>query len=144
MAVLVGDGVLLPCRVDDIINHPDGGEEEEDDEEDLQVRGADVYVAVGAAADQGAAQDQDVDTDDPGEHPSPVPAALPDNPAGSDVPLGLTGALRLARRTAVVGQVRLLRLLLFDHHPAGLTGVAISQTLTGIAAVQTHVSPLAL
>lgn len=140
MAVLVDHGVLLPRCVDAVINHPDGGEQEEDDEEDLQVRAADVHVGVGAAADQGAAQDQDVEADDPGEHPSPVASALPDSAAGRDVALGLAGAFRLAHRPAVVGQVRLLHLSLFDHHPAGLTESAISQALAGKAAVQTHVS----
>lgn len=140
MAVRVDHGVLLPGCVDAVINHPDGGEQEEDDEEGLQIRGADVHVAVGAAADQGAAQEQDVEAEDPREHPSPVASSLLDGATRRAVALGLAGAFRLACRPAVVGQVRLLRLPLFDHHPAGLTESAISQALAGKAAVQTHVS----
>lgn len=140
MTVHVSHGLLSSGRVDAEINHPDGGEQEEDDEEGLQVRGADVHVAVGAAADQGAAQEQDVEADDPGEHPSPVASALLDGATGRGVALRVAGAFSLAGRPAVVGQVRLLRLRLFDHHPAGLTESAISQALAGKAAVQTHVS----
>lgn len=138
MAILVNNSIFFPCRVDDIINHPDGGEEDEDDEEDLQVRAANVYVVVGTAAGQGTAQDQNVYTDDPGQHPSPVSTPLLRNSAGRDAQVGFTCALRLTGRTDVVGQVGLLRLLVFDRHPAWFTGIAIAQTLAWIASVQAH------
>lgn len=140
MAVHVDRSVLLSGRVDAEINHPDGGEQEEEDEEGLQVRGANVHVAVGTAADQGTAQEQDVEADDRGDHQSPVASALLDGATRRDVALGRAGAFGLAGRATVVGQVRLLRLRLFDHHPAGLTESAISQALAGKAAVQTHAS----
>lgn len=129
MAILVNNSVFFPGRVDGIIHHPDGGEKEEDDEENLQVRGADVYIVVGAAADQGAAQDQDVYTNDPRQHPSPVSTPLPRDPTGRDVQVGLARAPRSARRTDVVGQVGLLRLPVFGRHPAWFTGMAIRQTV---------------
>lgn len=125
MVILVNNSIFFPGCVDDIINHPDGGEDEDDDEEHLQVRGTDVNMVVSAAADQGTAQDQNVDTNDPRQHPSPVPTALPSHAAGRDVQAGLTLALRLTGRTDVVGQVGLLRLTAFHHRPAWLTGTAI-------------------
>lgn len=138
VAILVNNSIFIPGRAHDVINHPDGGENEEEDEENLHVGDADVHVVVSAAADQSAAQDQDVDTNDPGQHPSPVSDALPHHLAGGDVHVGLTGVLRLTRCADVVGQVGLLRLHVFDRHPARLTGIAIGQTLAWIAAVQTH------
>ena len=60
MAILVQNSIFMLDRIDSIINHPDGGEEEEDDEETLQVRRADVDVVVCTAADQSAAQQQNV------------------------------------------------------------------------------------
>lgn len=125
MAILVNNSVFFPGRVDGIIQHPDGGKEEEDDEENLQVRGADFYIVVGAAADQGTAQDQDVYTNDPRQHPSPVSTLLPRDSTGREVQVGLTRAPRLTRCIVVVGQVGLLRLPVFGRHPAWFTGIAI-------------------
>lgn len=142
MAILVNHSVLFPGRVDDIINHPDGGEQEEDDEEHLQVRAADLHIVVGAAAHQGTAQDQDVDTDDPRQHPSPVPSPLLRHPDGGDVQVGLARAPLSARQVDVVGQVGLLCLPVFGRHPARFTGIAIGQTVARVASVQTHPSPL--
>lgn len=142
MAILVNNSIFPPGRVDNIVNHPDGGEDEEDDEENLQVRGADVYIAVSTATDQGTAQDQNIDTNYPGQHPSPVSTSLPDDSAGRDAPVRLTRAPRLTRCTDVVGQVGLLRLPVFHRHPAWLTGIAVGQTGAWIAAVQTHGSSL--
>ncbi len=138
MSVLVNNSVFFPGRVDGIVQHPDGGEEEKDDEENLQVRGANVYVVVGTAADQGTAQDQDVHTNDPRQHPSPVSTSLPCDYTGRDVPVGLTRALHSTHGIDVVGQVGLLRLRVFGRHPAWFTGIAIGQTVARIAGVQTH------
>lgn len=137
VSVFVNHGILLPGRVGHVVDHPDGGQEEEDDEEDLQVGGFDVDLVVSAAADQGAAQDQNVDAEDPGKHPAPVAGPLPGHRAG--VQVGLAGVPRLTRSAGAVGQMNLLRLLVLARHPAGLTGIAIGQTLAGKAAVQTHV-----
>lgn len=139
VAVFVIDSVLLPGCVGNIVDHPDGGEDEDDDEEDLQVRHFDVDLAVSAAADQGAAQDQDVDAEDPGQHPPPVSGSFLHHRAG--VQLGLAGVLRLPGSAGAVGQMSLLRLLVFARHPAGLTGRAIGQAPAGKAAVQTHIFP---
>lgn len=137
VAVFVVNSILLPGGVGNIVDHPDGGEDEEDDEEDLQVRHIDVDLAVSAAADQRAAQDQDVDAQDPGQHPPPVSGSFLHHCAS--VQLGLAGVLRLTQSAGAVGQMSLLRLLVFARHPAGLTGIAIGQTLAGKAAVQTHI-----
>lgn len=142
VAVFVINSVLLPGRVGNVIDHPDGGEEEENDEEDLQVRHVDVDFAVSAAADQGAAQDQDVDAEDPGQHPPPVAGAF--LPYRASFQLGLAGVLRLPRSAGAVGQMSLLRLLVCARHPAGLTGKAIGQTPAGKAALQTHIFLLSL
>lgn len=142
MGVLVNNRILVLGRVEDIINHPGGGEDEEDDEENLQVRGADVYVFVSGAAGQGTAQDQDVDADDPGQHPSPVPTSLPCDPAGRAVQVRLTRAPCLTRCTDVVGQVGLFRLCVSGCHPAWLTGTPVGQTVTQITRVQTHLLSL--
>lgn len=53
--------------------HPQHCEKEQDDEEDLPVHGCDGHAVEGAAADQSAAQNQDVDADDPRQEP---PAAM--------------------------------------------------------------------
>lgn len=128
--------------MDNKINHPDGGEDEEDDEENLQVRYVDVYFIVSAATDQTASQDQNIDKDDPREHPSPVPNAFPPSATGGNVQVRLTRALGLAWGADVVGQVRLLRLPVFDRHPAWLTKIPIIHTFARKAAVQTHGSRL--
>lgn len=137
VAVFVNNSVLLPGCVGDIIDHPDGGEDEQDDEEDLQVRHVDVNLVVSAAADQSAAQDQEVDAEDPGQHPSPVAGPLPHHCVS--IWVGLTGVLRLTRSTGAVGQMSLLRLLVFARHPAGLTRIAIGQTLAGKDVIHTHI-----
>lgn len=137
VAVFVINSILLPGCAGNIIDHPDGGEDEENDEEDLQVRHVDVDLIVSAAADQGAAQDQDVDAEDPGQHPPPVSGAFLHHWAS--VQLQLAGVLHLPRSAGAVGQVSLLRLLVFARHPAGLTGIAIGQTPAWKAAVRTHI-----
>lgn len=56
---------LIPSRGEGCVKqHPQHCEEEENDEEDLPVRSSDGHAVEGAAADQSAAQDQDVDADD--------------------------------------------------------------------------------
>ena len=137
VAVLEFNSILLPGSVENVIDHPDGGEDEQNDEEGLQVGYFDVDLAVSAAADQGAAQDQDVDAEDPGQHPPPVAGAFL-HPCAR-VELGPAGVLRVSLSAGAVGQMSLLRLLVFARHPAGLTGIAIGQTLAGKAAVHTHV-----
>lgn len=136
VAVFVINSILLYGCVGNVIDHPDGGEDEENNEEELQVGRVDVDLAVSAAADQGAAEDQDVDAEDPGHHRPPVVGTMLQRCAS--VPVGLAGVLRLIRSAGAVGQMSLLCLLVFDRHPAGLTGIAVGQTPAGKAAVQTH------
>lgn len=142
MAVLVNNSIFSPGRVDNKINHPDGGEDEEDDEENLQVRYVDVYFIVSAAADQTASQDQNIETEDPRKHPSPVSNAFLPKSTGGNVQVGLTRALGLAWSADVVGQVSLFSLPVFDHHPAWLTKISIVHTFARKATVQTHGSRL--
>lgn len=137
MAVFVINSILLLGCVGNIVDHPDGGEDEENDEVALQVRRVDVDLTVSAAADQGAAQDQDVDAEDPRHHPPPVARAFLHHCAS--VQLGLAGVLRLTGRADAVGQVSLLCLLVFACHHTGLAGIAIGQTPTGKVAVWTHI-----
>lgn len=70
MAVFKQDGLLLSRGEGCVKQHPQHCEEEEDDEEDLPVHSSDGHAVEGAAADQGAAQDQDVDADDARQEPS--------------------------------------------------------------------------
>ena len=142
MAILVRNSIFFSSCVDGIINHPDGGEEEEDDEENLQVRTADVDVVIRTAADQGAAQDQDVYTNDRRQPPSPVSDPFPRNSTGRDVQLRLTCVPHLAHCIDVVGQVGLLCFPVFGRHPTWFTRIAIGQTFARIASVQTHDSSL--
>lgn len=142
MAVLVNNGVSLSGHVDDKIYHPGRGEDDEDDEKNLQVRGANVHIIRSGATDQGTAQDQNVYTNDPRQHPSPVSTSLSDNSIRRDVPVGFRLALSLTRWTKVVGQGGLLPFSVFDRHPAGLTRIAIGQTFALITAVKTHGSSL--
>lgn len=128
MAILEVNSIFFPDRVDEIINHPDGGEEEEDYEEDLQVSAADVHLIVGTAANQDAAQDQNVHTNDPRQNPAPVSTRLLQDSSGRNVGVGLARALHLTRYNYVVGQVNLLRLLVFGRHPAWFRGIAGLQT----------------
>lgn len=56
-------GPRPPGGEDRVRQHPQHGEEEEEEEEGLPVHSRDTH-AFGAAGDQSAAQDQDVDADD--------------------------------------------------------------------------------
>lgn len=99
---------------------------------------------MSAAAGQGASQDQNVYTNDPGQHRSPVSAPLPHDSAGRDAEVRFTRAPQSTLRVDVVGQVGLLRLPVFCRHPTLFTGIAIGQTVAGVAGVQAHVSSLSL
>lgn len=79
MAIFEQDRLILSSGDGCVKQHPRHREEEEDDEEDLPVHSSDGHAVEGAAADQGAAQDQDVDADDARqEPPSPVVGPLHD------------------------------------------------------------------
>jgi len=139
--ILVGDSVCCSGCVDNVIDHPDGGEEDKNDEESLQVKGADFNSAGGAATDQSTAKDQDVQTDDPRQHPSPVSAPVLHNLSGGHVQLGFTCALRLIP-CADVGEVRIFHLPVFGSHLAWLTQTAAGQAFARIVRVITHGSSL--
>lgn len=142
MAILVKNSMVFPGCVDDVVKHPDGSEEDENDEEDLQVGGANGHIVVGTPAGQSTAQDQNVHRNDPRQHPAPVSAVLPHNPAGGEGKAGLTmNALHLTHRLDVVGQVGLLRLPVFCRHPTWFTRVSGGQTIAWISSVQTHDAP---
>lgn len=64
-------GLPVPGRGDACVEqHPAHGEQQQNDEEDLPVHGGDGHAVEDTAADQSAAQDQDVDADDAGQQPA--------------------------------------------------------------------------
>lgn len=135
VTVLEGDSIWVLFYVNGVIDHPDGGEDEEEDEESLQIWEADAVC--GAATDHRTAQHQNVQTDDPGQHPSPGPAVLRHHLSGDVRPL-FVPALRSTRR-GDVGKARRLRL--FGCHLAGVAQAAVGRTVTGtLGVVVAHVS----
>ena len=70
MAIFEQHSLIFSSGENSVKQHPQHCEEEQNDEEDLPVHGSDGYAVEGTAADQSAAQDQDVDADDARQEPS--------------------------------------------------------------------------